>query len=242
MDLTRDVIEKIEELTKPTTKEINGFTYCDKEMSPCPEPHRSKIEFISLTGMRDYILEDPDFIGQDMAQLHVAGPDLVYLYEAAAEKYFFDRPVLAAARPMAERFAFGHWFDQETFIIRLQSQFVPTSERTQLLQIIGTMSTEEARTSQDNGVTQQVSARRGVVLAERVDLPNPVNLRPFRTFPEVEQPASAFVLRVRSGREGHDLALFEADGGAWKLEAMRNVADWLRNELKGKEHNIPVLA
>ncbi|MDL2276354.1 hypothetical protein LJC02_01750, partial [Breznakia sp. OttesenSCG-928-G09] len=52
---------------------------------------------------------------------------------------------------------------------------------------------------------------------------------PFRTFAEVEQPNSRFLLRVR---EGGEMALFEADGGAWKLEAQNNVSTFIRKELE----------
>lgn len=55
-------------------------------------------------------------------------------------------------------------------------------------------------------------------------------LRPYRTFREVEQPASRFVLRLQSG-QGDGMpkaALFEADGGAWRLTAIEAIARWLR--------------
>ena len=50
-----------------------------------------------------------------------------------------------------------------------------------------------------------------------------VMLRPFRTFLEVEQPESEFLLRVDPD-EG--IGFFEADGGIWKLEAKKNIADY----------------
>ena len=44
-------------------------------------------------------------------------------------------------------------------------------------------------------------------------------------FREVEQPASFYVLRM-TGETGK-VALFEGDGGAWKLNAIARVRDWL---------------
>ena len=44
----------------------------------------------------------------------------------------------------------------------------------------------------------------------------------------MEQPASDFLLRLdKDGRP----ALYEADGGAWKLEAKRNIAAYLGEKL-----------
>ena len=55
-----------------------------------------------------------------------------------------------------------------------------------------------------------------------------VHLQPCRTFLEVEQPASDFLLRL--SKSGYP-ALHEADGGAWKLEAKRNIAADLGEKL-----------
>ena len=46
-----------------------------------------------------------------------------------------------------------------------------------------------------------------------------------RTFSEIEQPESNFVLRV--DRDAN-IALFEADGGAWKNAAVARIRDYLK--------------
>lgn len=64
-------------------------------------------------------------------------------------------------------------------------------------------------------------------------------LRPYRTFREVEQPASEFVFRLRSlNGEVPWCALFEADGGKWKLDAVLKIKAWLEAE----ELKIPIIA
>lgn len=80
----------------------------------------------------------------------------------------------------------------------------------------------------DNGVTQTVEARQGVALNALVEVKPRVLLRPFRTFLEVEQPESEFLLRVHP-EEG--IGFFEADGGIWKLEAKKNIADYFNTNL-----------
>lgn len=55
-----------------------------------------------------------------------------------------------------------------------------------------------------------------------------VTLQPYRTFLEVEQPVSDFLLRV--DKEG-GIALHQADGGAWKLAAKRSIAAYLKEQL-----------
>lgn len=44
----------------------------------------------------------------------------------------------------------------------------------------------------------------------------------------VEQPESNFLIRLFDGAQ---VALFEADGGAWKLDARKNISEYLKNNL-----------
>jgi hypothetical protein len=57
---------------------------------------------------------------------------------------------------------------------------------------------------------------------------------PYRTFPEIDQPASKFTLRMQSSNgEGMPYAaLFEADGAAWKIVAIRSISEYLKSKLE----------
>ena len=82
--------------------------------------------------------------------------------------------------------------------------------------------------AQPAAADQTVEARQGVALNALVEVKPRVLLRPFRTFLEVEQPESEFLLRVDPD-EG--IGFFEADGGIWKLEAKKNIADYFNANL-----------
>lgn len=114
-------------------------------------------------------------------------------------------------------------------LIQLRSLFLQTPDVAYLLDLLSKMSDEEKVTSQDNGVTQVVEARKGVALKEQVEVRPRVKLTPFRTFLEVDQPESEFLLRVGDGGQ---VGLFEADGGVWKLVAKRSIAAYLEGRLK----------
>ena len=48
------------------------------------------------------------------------------------------------------------------------------------------------------------------------------------------QPESQFVFRMKEDKyDGVQCALFEADGGAWKLKAMENIKEYFDRELDG---------
>ncbi|VTS32597.1 phage protein [Streptococcus pseudoporcinus] len=80
--------------------------------------------------------------------------------------------------------------------------------------------------------------KQGVASLVKAKAPNPVTLRPYRTFAEVEQPASQFIFRINQRAE---MALFEADGGKWRLDAINNIANFLKEEL-ADQTNITILA
>lgn len=71
-------------------------------------------------------------------------------------------------------------------------------------------------------------ARQGVAIKAMVAVKPRVPLRPFRTFQEVEQPESEFLLRLD---EDGNIGLFEADGGMWRLTARQTIKAFLEAKL-----------
>ena len=104
----------------------------------------------------------------------------------------------------------------ETAIIELQSRYADGEGRDYLLNLLSSINRESSVSTNDNGVSQTVQARTGVQLLQTVQVKPRVALRPYRTFLEVEQPESQFLLRLNDKGE---VGLFEADGGIWKLAA-----------------------
>ena len=111
-------------------------------------------------------------------------------------------------------------------------------DRQVVLEFASALKVENGADIVDNGINQTTTVKSGVASLAKATAPNPVTLRPYRTFTEVEQPSSQFVLRINKEAE---LALFEADGGKWKLEAIKNIADYLKAGLEDQD-NITILA
>ena len=120
--------------------------------------------------------------------------------------------------------------EYEKAIIELRSRFAPGEGVDYLLDLLSRISKNSGVTTTDNGVSQTVEARQGVALKTVIPVKPRVPLRPYRTFQEVEQPESEFLLRL--DEEGN-IGLFEADGGMWKLTARQTVKAFLEKELSG---------
>ena len=108
-----------------------------------------------------------------------------------------------------------------------------------ILAFIASIKEVSDRTSADDGISQAVTAKTGVALVAEVKVPNPVTLRPYRTFLEVDQPAISCVFRLR---QGPMLSLHEADGGLWRLEAIQSIKTYLEKAMEGLGQDIPVIA
>lgn len=139
-----------------------------------------------------------------------------------------EREMLAHIVPSLPRIYFGDFQDIESMNIGLQSKFEDSKDRNTVLAVIGNLKEETVNNYGDDGTSQSVTAKTGIAQVDNVRVPNPVNLAPYRTFSEVAQPLSPFIFRMRKGPEA---ALFEADGGAWKLEAMQNIKEYLTDNL-----------
>lgn len=139
----------------------------------------------------------------------------------------FSRNILYRAEADAPGLRTG-FRGREVALIELRSLFIPNEGTAYLLDLLSRMTDENSVSTKDNGVTQTVEARQGVALNALVEVKPRVMLRPFRTFLEVEQPESEFLLRVDPD-EG--IGFFEADGGIWKLEAKKNIADYFNTNL-----------
>lgn len=208
---------------------LAGVEYSSQPLHRINEATVEAIELNSLAGLVGYIQSGFDGQAYQSLMVHIESPTLVSVYSHLNRD--LNRSVLIRAKALLPQFRFGSWHDAETFNISLQSMFVQNEDRATILKVVGNIRDENVTTFGDDGVSQQVQAKTGIATVENIKVPNPVILKPFRTFVEVAQPESAFVFRMRSGPE---CALFEADGGAWKVEAMDTVRDFLNQELQGR--------
>lgn len=221
-----EFVEKIISLKDPKIIEVAGEQYSNQRFDRI-KPHVNRPDRYSVSGLDSIVQllhKEIDAVG-GFAFVRVDGPGDVYV----STSYMPDmsRNLLYAATTDVPGFREG-WREKEKAVIELRSLFVPGDGTKYLLDLLSKMSKDSGVTTSDNGVTQTVEARAGVSLKQNVDINPRVKLQPFRTFLEVDQPESEYLLRVdEEGRIG----LFEADGGVWKLEAKRNVKEYLEKAL-----------
>ena len=238
--LTANAVREIERLTAEAlgeTVEIDDVVYTTRQVFDPrrPEPLPDPVEVATLQSfvelVKDATDNDGDYRRGRGLFVHVEGPTEVDLWTGIFGE-FHQRAHLAGARAIVPDLKLERFLDPELFVIELQCKFEPTDDRAKVFQVAGNLQAELVQTVEDDGVSQRATARSGLVKVAKVDVPNPVQLTPFRSFPEVEQVTSPFVLRLQGGAgKPPSCALFEADGGRWRLEAIRCVKEWLAGEL-----------
>jgi len=205
------------------------------EVIPPPAPYKADtLVLSSLSAIEAYVEKNVDELQLSDLMLIVSEDRVVLVNHLGAADAVEQRrrEAFVGAQYHTAPFGWGGFMEAEAFMIALQTRFVKTPARDELLKLLGSIRGSDVVDSADDGVTQEVSVVRGAAIKERAAIQNPVRLRPIRTFTEVEQPESPFVLRVRGGGPNlPTIALFEADGGAWKAEAVKNVAKWLREHV-----------
>lgn len=228
--MERTGIEKIVELAAPNTKEIDGRTYTDKRIIPVERPRVKTLELTTLNSLVKLIQEESiDYITPLIVQVSSYDAVEVFAGIQAADRRR-ENPYRCKAETI--RIQFGQKLDYESMMIALKSKFVQTPELLELVKLLGSITERNSAQVSDDGFSQNVVVRKGIALKDNKTINPIVKLKPYRTFAEIDQPESEFLLRLS---DGANVALYEADGGAWKLEARKRIADYLREALSGQE-------
>lgn len=233
------LFEKIQQAAAPLQYTLNGRPYISGDVHPVKDPLPAALNVSNLSSLVDYVknvyntIDGAEGEGQEPIFIHVLSPTEAQVVSTLVGDFCQRKFFLAAQQDFAWSKS-GQFMSPEQFIIMIQSMFVPDETTASLLKVIGNIEDSQVKKFCDDGVTQAVTASAGIVRRDVVALPSRLTLTPYRSFIETEQVPSQFILRMQSAKgEGNppQIALFEADGGAWKNQAMKNVRAYLKSNL-----------
>lgn len=255
MTMTKEAIQYLTELGIRPDERLVSFDNDERwmvidsqgeatEISPRVYHSKDELTINTLSGFVNYVKSNLDRTDEKLI-VHVKNELSVIL--RGVLDVDGSREVLARAAAIVPRFNFDNFYEMEEFNIALQAKFVDLrvteedpDDRAILLQVVGNVQEENVKNTGDNGVSQAVTIKQGVNSAD-VLVPNPVELAPYRTFLEVAQPVSKFIFRMKDGPRA---AIFEADGGAWRNQAIVNIREFLVEALgeEIKSERITIIA
>ena len=230
--MIQKALQYIISLGEAKTEIINGDVYSDKPLHRIDTyfPKADAIKMTTLSSLVDYIKSNVDSMSEKMI-IQVVSPEKVRLISQLDDNR--ERESLVEVMASVPGFNYESFIGHETFCINVQAKFLddPATDKALILKFAGTMESGTVAEYGDDGVSQKATVKTGIASKGDAIVPNPVKLRPYRTFVEVEQPVSEFVFRVKDSGHGISCAIFEADGGAWKNVAMKNIKNYLEFEL-----------
>lgn len=231
--MLKEAIEKIVSLANPVVTEVDGVSYLfDKEAGYTQiKPDLDQVETIalsSLDAMVKFVTREAVALTDSILFLTIpnhmtvacfTSPDKgsrnlrTYLYNAKAT----DVPGWDASMKLGF----------EDAQIALRTRFQHTNDIEYAQKLLSDITTGCKVTYNDNGVATTIVTQQGVALQGKATIRPILNLRPYRTFQEVEQPDSDFLIRVND----RYISFIEADGGMWKLAAREMVKAYLEEHL-----------
>lgn len=236
--MIKEALKYIVDLGEAKTMTINGVTHTDKPLSPVYYPLRDTLHTHTLQSLIDYLsTNDGDTFNPQY--VHVEDSRNVSILGCSELSCGERRDIFATATAMLPHIQLNTYMPMENFIIQLNTCFDrEQGDWEKLLSLASTIQLKDEIKVSDDGISQEVTAKQGVARLANVTIPNPVYLAPIRTFHEVEQVLTPFVYRVdKSGNMG----LYEADGGAWQLEAVNRIKCYLADNLT-EEPTVTILA
>jgi hypothetical protein len=236
-----DTIDKIIDLSQPKLVEIGGEKYSDRNLHLVKTERFAKtIALNTLDGLVDYLKHNRDGLELETLSIIINKYNSVLLAGSLTDLMGRQTYVDCSLSQEIKQFPFGSFMDVENFIINVHSLIEDneknsaTEGKEYVLSYVKKIRVDDSSDIEDDGITQNITLAKGVSgkLREKDELVNIVKLKPFRTFRELSQPESQFLLRVKwQSSIGVTVALFEADGGAWMIEAKKRIKAYLIDKL-----------
>lgn len=231
--MIKEAIEKILSLGKSEVVELDGYKYhltnngLNIINPPKFLPHN---QLSTLKGFCDEIVDT--YCDELQIEIVINSPINVIAKSVMADKWNRDCIISESTAIVNEIDRLNSYTDQETFILFIMTNFLPSPDRETILQIAGNLRSEKLITLADDGVTQVASVKAGLTKLSQVEIKNPIELIPIRTFQEIEQPKSKFIFRLRDGKDWMlpACAIYEIKDNQWKIEAMNSIRRFIENE------------
>ena len=229
-----DAIQLILDKAKPVTVNVDGASFwADSHTEIRREvPEFPTMKVNTLSGLADVIrteIRGANMIDKYPVLVRVQSHELVTVQSTVHWSVSRNvRQMLYMAENDNATFRTGE-YSQEQMVIALRSMCQDGMDKEYLLELISRIDINTGVSITDTGLTQSVVQKVGAALKDEVPIKPIIRLKPYRTFLEVDQPESEFLLRVTKGGA---IQLRDADGGAWMLEARRSIKEHLEGLLK----------
>jgi len=243
--MIKEAIETIQKLADkgrapPDIKVLDGRTRQSvggDEYLPIPTTHDDPLQVSTLSAIIDYLADNRDALTLEDVSVIVTPGSVFAVTPPEKDGHRTVRISAAPALGDVVQPHLGKFLDQESLIVWLQTAFLPSPDRADLLKMVSSLQAESVRAVGDSGIAQEVVVKTGSVRVGSEVIKSPVMLIPRRTFGEITLEPEAFIVRAKAQGAGGlpGVALFAAGGDAWKLDAVAKIASYLKKNARPEQ-------
>lgn len=234
--MLKEFVQHIQETAKPQIVEIGGVTYIVNQDGNIKEvfPRAVLPDTLPLNSLDALVqlvkTEFPYRLEEDRTALYITIPD--HLTVRCFGHPDYDQRAVRPVYYEANATDVPGWDERvqlpfEEMQIALRTRFQETADTPYIQKLLTEISTGAKITFNDNGVATTVVTKKGIDLQNNETIRPIITLRPYRTFQEIDQPESVFLIRINE----RGISFIEADGGMWKLKARETIKAFLEDKL-----------
>lgn len=231
--MLKSAIEKIQDTTKPVLHEIEGRTFIITNQGGTEElrPSLDIAQRLDLTSLDALVkMIQSEALEKYPPPFYIMMPDHLTVdcfLQPNTELRNMRQKLYRAKATDVPGWEPAMTLPFEEAMIALRTRFQATNDTPYALKLLSDISTGAKITFNDNGIATTVVTKKGVDLQTNEAIRPIISLKPYRTFQEIEQPASEFLIRVND----RGISFIEADGGMWKLKARETIKEYFDNAL-----------
>lgn len=232
--MLKEFLEHLQKTTQPLITNVNGSTFRITSDGDCEELlptifHPDTLDLNSLDALVTMVRTEAT---ERDVPLYITVPDCKTVrcfgqsgsYEDRCFRQVYYEAHATDVPGWEPKVALGF----EEAQIALRTRFQETADTIYTMKLVSDISLGAKVIYNDNGIATTVTTQKGVALQTNEQIRPLVKLRPYRTFQEVEQPESNFLIRVND----RGISFIEADGGMWKLAARETIKKYLEGRLE----------
>lgn len=231
--MLKEFAKHLQETAQPLVQEINGKTYIittdgkiqqvlPKVLHPDTLPLNSLDALVKMVKTEASEMDTPLYIN---IPTHLTAQ--CYGQPSNEEGQYFRQVYYTAAATDVPGWDKNVTLGFEEAQIALRTRFQETPDTLYTMKLVNDISLGAKVIFNDNGIATTITTQKGVALQTNDQIRPLVKLRPYRTFQEIEQPESIFLIRISE----RGISFIEADGGMWKLTARETIKKFLEDHL-----------
>ena len=231
--MLKEFIEHIQNTAQPIVKEIDGKTYSINRAGEITEilPQLFHPDTLPLNSLDALVkLVTTEAAKSAKAPIYITVPNHLTVRcftQPDPAQRFFRQVFYEVSATDVPGWESGSKLSFEEMQIAMRTRFQDSVDSEYVMKLLSDISTGAKITFNDNGIATTVVTAKGVALQGATQIKPIVILKPYRTFQEVEQPESTFLIRISE----RGISFTEADGGMWKLKARETIKAFLEERL-----------